>query len=627
MRILAFDIIRIFACLCVLTIHFNASMSGYDYSGKFMLPNEIITNFPFGVYLGNIGVGLFFIISGCGLQLNNSFENLTCDSIRRFYYKRAKSLYPMFWIAFVVCHLAFIKNFPNAPLWNVVISLLGIDGYAMALGFDGWHFYKVGEWFLGCIICLYLIWPFLSYCFNRNVMLTTLSCLVLYVFTVELVNQLWFFLQIPYMLLGMIYVKYFKAPNNLWVTLSVILLMWVRFFIDNLPTLTISIITCWILFILITNVCELLQIKNYKCVGKIEWLSVLTYPLFLVHHVIISTICSKLNLQYISYREIVAWYVVYLLLSVICAVGLKFVCDILCKRESIMIRFNIIKANAKTILKQSWLGLVHIIALAGFVVALCPLKHPSLTNTVAVIFLLCFSVLICATVKVSCFDKSNTIFYRGTTSINVCYGDLLKLAFNNNLNEKRIVVIPVNTCFDTIVDEAGVHRPLVSAKTLHGQWINKMIGYLNNVDTLKDVIEESLSKSVPVKEYTLTEKERGNRIVYERGTVASIKYNDNTTFFLLALSEFDENNNAQCNKDEFIACIQKLINYINQTGQGVDVYVPIMGTNLSRTGMSHQESLQALVALFKLYQERLNCNVNIVIYEGDKSKVSIYDAR
>lgn len=95
----------------------------------------------------------------------------------------------------------------------------------------------------------------------------------------------------------------------------------------------------------------------------------------------------------------------------------------------------------------------------------------------------------------------------------------------------------------------------------------------------------------------------------------------------MALSEFDENNNAQCNKDEFIACIQKLINYINQTGQGVDVYVPIMGTNLSRTGMSHQESLQALVALFKLYQERLNCNVNIVIYEGDKAKVSIYDVK
>lgn len=57
-RILYLDIIRIFACLCVLTIHFNASMSGYDYSGKFMLPNEIITNFPFGVYLGNIGIGL-----------------------------------------------------------------------------------------------------------------------------------------------------------------------------------------------------------------------------------------------------------------------------------------------------------------------------------------------------------------------------------------------------------------------------------------------------------------------------------------------------------------------------------------------------------------------------------------
>ena len=56
-RLIYLDIIRIFAFICIIIIHYNASVCGYDIYGKFTYNNELIPNNYFGVYLGNIGVG------------------------------------------------------------------------------------------------------------------------------------------------------------------------------------------------------------------------------------------------------------------------------------------------------------------------------------------------------------------------------------------------------------------------------------------------------------------------------------------------------------------------------------------------------------------------------------------
>lgn len=42
------DLVRIFACLCVSIVHFNATMSGWNQFGGFVYPNSIVPNYYLG---------------------------------------------------------------------------------------------------------------------------------------------------------------------------------------------------------------------------------------------------------------------------------------------------------------------------------------------------------------------------------------------------------------------------------------------------------------------------------------------------------------------------------------------------------------------------------------------------
>ena len=55
------------------------------------------------------------------------------------------------------------------------------------------------------------------------------------------------------------------------------------------------------------------------------------------------------------------------------------------------------------------------------------------------------------------------------SNVIIIYGDILKIAFPKKDRGKKIVVIPVNTCFDTVVGQG-----LVSQNTIHGKWIKGM---------------------------------------------------------------------------------------------------------------------------------------------------------
>lgn len=48
-----------------------------------------------------------------------------------------------------------------------------------------------------------------------------------------------------------------------------------------------------------------------------------------------------------------------------------------------------------------------------------------------------------------------------------------------------------------------------------------------------------------------------------------------------------------------------------------------MGTNLSRAGLSHNDSLRVITSLFQLYGDKVHGEVDVVIYKGDKDKVTL----
>ncbi len=98
---------------------------------------------------GSVIVYIFFIVSGICLYKSNSVVRLPY-----FYYKRWKSIYPSFYIAWIVFYILRTAttgslNPDSASLWTIPLTVFGVDGYFLYLAPN---FYLIGEWFLGAII-------------------------------------------------------------------------------------------------------------------------------------------------------------------------------------------------------------------------------------------------------------------------------------------------------------------------------------------------------------------------------------------------------------------------------------------------------------------------------------------
>jgi len=243
--------------------------------------------------------------------------------------------------------------------------------------------------------------------------------------------------------------------------------------------------------------------------------------------------------------------------------------------------------------------------------------------------LIIIMALIGSTLWISVFKRKRLLWTTGDGRVTVCYSDIMKLSFPKKKTVKKIVVIPVNTCFDTIVDEniSLYDKPLVSPTTVHGLWIKNMVKHGFNINDIDIAIDKSISlRGInPVKELSRQEKKRGKLKCYENGTIAVVEGKNNVEFFLLALSEFDENNKAQSSKDEVIKSLRSLLEFYDVNGQGYQMYITLMGTGRSRAGLTHHDSLQTITSLFSLYSEKIHGDINIVIYKKDRDKVSIFD--
>ena len=151
------DFVRAMATLLIVLTHYNAI---FLYTNPQMPEKAVISLEVFKLYIGNLGVSLFLIISGAALFY--VYENKM--NIKTFYKKRFLNIYPMFWIGYVGYFLwRFYCNRginPDIPRWKIIYSILGMDAYLTAFG--DVNFYIVGEWFLGFIILFYLVYPFLQ---------------------------------------------------------------------------------------------------------------------------------------------------------------------------------------------------------------------------------------------------------------------------------------------------------------------------------------------------------------------------------------------------------------------------------------------------------------------------------
>ena len=234
----------------------------------------------------------------------------------------------------------------------------------------------------------------------------------------------------------------------------------------------------------------------------------------------------------------------------------------------------------------------------------------------AVFAICCFigAVVVINTKEVKLFDVGNN------HAVYVKYGDVFseELISNNQYNHRNILV-SVNRCFDTIVNDN-----LISRNTLHGAAIKKII---KDKPYKAKKLDMEIQKQLGSKHFIQleqNEKPSGNLRRYDEGTVVEITAG-NATYFLLGLTCFDENLHPYISDKEYIQALMCGFEYSMERNQGNPLIFPLLGAGRAGTGKNEKDILEFLVKFLQLHKSKINCDVYLVVRSSAKNSISIFD--
>ncbi|ENM5551113.1 acyltransferase [Shigella flexneri] len=230
------DTLRVTACIFVIISHY-----GYIFSQTRL---SFIPSFYGGV-LGQVGVSLFFFISGYLAFISLDRKN----TIDYFLDKGVRILTPYIITYFFISLLLILLSYLNKEIINTVplVSIMTTGGQYTRIipvffaldGILNAHFsydflFLTGEWFIGCVIMLYVISPIVfhvmnTFTFKRNIFF--LFVITITTFPISNISSsflnfpFWFFAcRLPEFMVGMLAFKYKnKLQKNTTVILSVVI--------------------------------------------------------------------------------------------------------------------------------------------------------------------------------------------------------------------------------------------------------------------------------------------------------------------------------------------------------------------------------------------------------------------
>lgn len=325
-RLFSFDVIRALACVLIIVFHFSIGDRKIFPDG-FLLPN---------FSLGSIGVSLFIILSGAVLSLSDKKTNYFS-----FLKKRIKAIFPLFYICFIIF---FIINFfvsphlyDNVPVYRSIYTILGLDGLLL---YKMDTFYTVGEWYIGCILVLYLVYPFLKKAIDKYPKVTFICLFIFYLLLAHFYPFKLFAERNPLVRLfdfslGIYYVKYFiKNPistrkKSVLFFISLIILI-ITMFIKNHIPITYSITLTGIsLFYVVDTLAKYIKFNVVK--NGINLISKESYIIFLVHHQIQNMLSNRFGLEVLSKSRFIFVFFIYLVLIIITVIIVRKIYDYISK--------------------------------------------------------------------------------------------------------------------------------------------------------------------------------------------------------------------------------------------------------------------------------------------------------
>lgn len=314
-KIFYLNFIRAISMLMIVTYHFFVHFAENNITGI-----KIFSNGKWGM----IGVTLFFMISGASLMYNYG-EKIDIKSYSK---KRFLGIYPMFWIAYTLVFIYIFygckKIIWNLPTYKLGISLLGMDGYLSPYTET---FYLIGEWFLGCIVLIYVLFPILRKIINKYpktfILIYTIinfSLLIFYKNSVMPINKNLIICTYSFVL-GMYVIKYIKQFKIWQVAIAIVLSVGAYLIPDSTNDLNKTVLIAnfigYNLFIVLGYIGG--KIENVTIQKIFNTISKYSYAIFLVHHYIIMKIESTFANATLRISETICLYITCWIIISICA--------------------------------------------------------------------------------------------------------------------------------------------------------------------------------------------------------------------------------------------------------------------------------------------------------------------
>ncbi|MFX1695361.1 acyltransferase family protein [Paraburkholderia sp. A1RO-1] len=313
-RLFFLDFIRALSVLMIILYHFDIQLLGQAASA------HTVAGFVwFNQAVGDLGVTLFIMISGIALMTSASGQ----FSVAEFYKKRILAIFPSYWITYVAvgCVLFLIRGFwvGDDQHWKIILTATGFDGLTL---YRGANYYLIGEWFIGFILCMYLMFPLLRRGVLERPLVTWLSAIALF-FVLHRYYDLIFTLnenrnplvRLPEFLFGLCFLRYVMPMHRYALGISVVALALFSFWAPPIPMQLYGVLLGIAVFCALSYIAEKVAFPVIF-VRYVEAVSRYSFLAFLLHHQIIYVLLPHFNAAALTPVE------VYVLFALV--IGLSF---------------------------------------------------------------------------------------------------------------------------------------------------------------------------------------------------------------------------------------------------------------------------------------------------------------
>ena len=311
------DLIRVVSALGIVLHHYSRELAVQQVNTPHLFGGDYAT--------GNFGwlfVTVFFMISGMSLFAN--YSSIGIKEVLPFYKKRWLSIFPSFYFVWMYLYIGNVltlgKFLYGGKIYCFIWTILGVDGYVNRVYPT---YYLIGEWFLGAIIILYILYPLVLKLLTIKKLWIVFSLLLVVLF--ELENHFAWGIQTgPFrgifscllsFCIGMLLMKEKKILKNkiLWgvsIVGSILLLAFPITILD--ANITVHILGLFLTVALYNLGC---CFENVKFVNeKMAFIAKLSYPIFLIHHVVIYKVGPNLKEKDLNVFQYFFFYVLIVVL-------------------------------------------------------------------------------------------------------------------------------------------------------------------------------------------------------------------------------------------------------------------------------------------------------------------------